>query len=120
VTQAEAGLKPVVAVEGVAEFASSLLEIPLSDLVKRASRGELLLLFTGDTSEWTSNFGLLGEIKQARRGVVLQPETIDGELVLKAPLPRIGRGEFPVGRAVLAQRGKTVRVHFPLVIPETV
>ncbi|MCT1478937.1 FtsK/SpoIIIE domain-containing protein [Microbacterium sp. p3-SID336] len=120
VEKAEQGLKPVVAVEGVAEFASSLLEMPLSDLVKRATRGELLLLFTGDTSEWTSNFGLLGEIKQARRGVVLQPETIDGELVLKAPLPRIGRGEFPVGRAVLAQRGKIVRVQFPLVIPETV
>lgn len=120
VEKAEAGLQPVVAVEGVAEFASSLLEMPLSDLVKRAGRGELLLLFTGDTSEWTSNFGLLGEIKQSRRGVVLQPETIDGELVLKAPLPRIGRGEFPVGRAVLAQRGKVVRVQFPLVIPETV
>lgn len=120
VEKAEQGLKPVVAVEGVAEFASSLLEMPLSDLVKRATRGELLLVFTGDTSEWTSNFGLLGEIKQARRGVVLQPETIDGELVLKSPLPRIGRGEFPVGRAVLAQRGKIVRVQFPLVIPETV
>lgn len=120
VAEAEKGRRPVVAVEGVAEFASSLLEMPLSDLVKRATRGELLLLFTGDTSEWTSNFGLLGEIKQARRGVVLQPETIDGELVLKSPLPRIGRGEFPVGRGVLAQRGKIVRVQFPLVIPETV
>ncbi|WP_353114781.1 FtsK/SpoIIIE domain-containing protein [Microbacterium sp.] len=114
----EAGSRPVVAVEGVAEFASSLAEMPLGDLVKRAARGELLLVFTGDTSEWTSNFGLLGEIKQARRGVVLQPETIDGEMVLKAPLPRVGRGEFPVGRGVLAQRGKIVRVQFPLVIPE--
>ncbi len=83
-------------------------------------RGELLLLFTGDTSEWTSNFGLLGEIKQSRRGVVLQPETIDGELVLKAPLPRIGRGEFRWGVRCSRSAERWCVVQFPLVIPETV
>lgn len=44
-----------------------------------------------------------------------EPETIDGEVVLKTPFPRLVRGELPVGRGILAHRGKTVRIQFPLV-----
>jgi S-DNA-T family DNA segregation ATPase FtsK/SpoIIIE len=105
---------PLVVLEGVGEFATSIVEMNLSTLVKRAGRGEVFFVVVGEMSEWTTNFGLLGEIKAARRGVVLQPETIDGEVVLKTPFPRLVRGELPVGRGILAHRGKTVRIQFPL------
>ncbi len=109
------GPVPLVVLEGIGEFATSIIEMNLSTLVKRAGRGEVFFVVVGEMSEWTTNFGLLGEIKAARRGVVLQPETIDGEVVLKTPFPRLVRGELPVGRGILAHRGKTVRIQFPLV-----
>jgi len=111
---ADGGAVPLVVLEGIGEFATSIVEMNLSTLVKRAGRGEVFFVVVGELSEWTSNFGLLGEIKAARRGVVLQPETIDGEVVLKTPFPRLVRGELPVGRGILANRGKSVRIHFPL------
>ncbi len=111
---AEGGAVPIVVLEGIGEFATSLIEMNLSTLVKRAGRGEVFFVVVGEMSEWTTNFGLLGEIKAARRGVVLQPETIDGEVVLKTPFPRLVRGELPVGRGILAHRGKTVRIQFPI------
>ncbi|HEX5858845.1 MAG TPA: FtsK/SpoIIIE domain-containing protein [Microbacterium sp.] len=116
----DAGRIPIVALEGIGEWANSLLEIKLSDLIRRAGRGDALLIVEGELSSWTSNFGLLGEIKSARRGVVLQPETLDGETVLKSAFPRLVRGEFPVGRGILTQRGKLARVHFPLLVEERV
>ncbi|PZU44350.1 MAG: cell division protein FtsK [Microbacterium sp.] len=112
---ADGGAVPLVVLEGIGEFASSIIEMNLSALIKRAGRGEVFFVVVGELSEWTTNFGLLGEIKSARRGVVLQPETIDGEVVLKTPFPRLVRGELPVGRGILAHRGKTVRIQFPLV-----
>lgn len=111
---ADGGAVPIVVLEGIGEFATSLIEMNLSTLVKRAGRGEVFFVVVGEMSEWTTNFGLLGEIKAARRGVVLQPETIDGEVVLKTPFPRLVRGELPVGRGILAHRGKTVRIQFPI------
>ena len=118
---ADGGPVPLVVLEGIGEFATSIVEMNLSALVKRAARGEAFFVVVGETGEWSTGFGLLGEIKAARRGVVLQPETIDGEVVLKTPFPRIVRGELPVGRGILAQRGKTVRIQFPLVdAPATV
>ncbi|MET0735729.1 MAG: FtsK/SpoIIIE domain-containing protein [Microbacterium sp.] len=112
----DAGESPVLVLEGIAEYSSSLLELRLTELIQRAGRGEALVIAEGELSEWTSNFGLLGDIKAARRGVILQPDTVDGELVLRTPFPRLGRGEFPVGRGILAQRGRIARVHFPAVL----
>ncbi len=112
---AAGGPVPIVVLEGIGEFASSIIEMNLSTLVKRAGRGEVFFVVVGELAEWTTNFGLLGEIKAARRGVVLQPDTIDFEVVQKTPFPRLVRGELPVGRGILAHRGKTVRIQFPLV-----
>ncbi|MBD7956949.1 FHA domain-containing protein [Microbacterium sp. Sa4CUA7] len=119
--QDERGLEGVaVFLEGASEYATSLAEMPLSDFAKRVKRGDGLLVAEGETSDWTTSFGLLGDIKSSRRGVVLQPDTHDGEVVLKTAFPRLLKREFPAGRAMLAASGKTVRVHFPLVDSEPV
>ena len=47
--------------------------------------------------------------------MLLQPETIDGDIVLKTTLPRMQRAEFPQGRGVLVSGGKFSRVQLPLV-----
>jgi DNA segregation ATPase FtsK/SpoIIIE, S-DNA-T family len=114
ILQDERGLDGVaVFLEGAADYATSIAEMSLSDLVKRARRGDGLFVAEGETSDWTTGFGLLGDIKSARRGVVLGPDTHDGEVVLKTPFPRLLSREFPPGRAMLAARGRTARVQFP-------
>jgi S-DNA-T family DNA segregation ATPase FtsK/SpoIIIE len=47
--------------------------------------------------------------------VILQPETLEGELLLKTPLPRMQRSEFPPGRAVYIAKGGFQRLQLPLV-----
>ena len=43
----------------------------------------------------------MGEFKNGRRGFLLQPETVEGDIIPKAQLPRINKSEFPSGRDVL-------------------
>ena len=115
IMQDERGLDGVsVFIEGAADFATSTAEFSLADFAKRAKRGDALLVAEGETSDWTTGFGLLGDIKSARRGIVLQPDTHDGEVVLKTPFPRLLKREFPVGRGVYAASGRTVRIQIPL------
>lgn len=106
----------VVFIEGAADFSTSLAEMSLSTLATRAKRGECLIVSDGDTSEWHTGFGLMGALKASRRGVVLAPDTHDGEMIFKTPFPRLQRREFPPGRAMYVVSGKTVRVQLPLVV----
>lgn len=111
----EEGLDGVaVFIEGVSDYAASVVEMSLSSLVKRAKAGECLIVSEADTSEWQSSFGLMGEVKSSRRGLILSPDTHDGEIVFKTPFPRLQRREFPPGRAIYVHSGKIVRVQLPL------
>jgi S-DNA-T family DNA segregation ATPase FtsK/SpoIIIE len=51
------GPVPLVVLEGIGEFATSIIEMNLSTLVKRAGRGEVFFVVVGEMSEWTTNFG---------------------------------------------------------------
>ncbi|MGO4783480.1 FtsK/SpoIIIE domain-containing protein [Cryobacterium sp. W22_MBD10_FK3] len=104
----------LIVVEGISDYANSMAESLLSDIVRRARRGEGMVLIEGETNDWGSSFGLVGDIKSARRGVVLQPDTHDGELILKTAFPRLAKSEFPQGRAMLVQGGRVARIQFPL------
>lgn len=105
-----------VVIEGAADFASSLAELSLSDLVKRVKRGEGFILAEAETSDWGTGFGLMGELRSARRGVILQPDAHDGEVVFRTPFPRIVKREFPPGRGLLVAGGRTTSVQLPLVL----
>jgi len=68
-----------------------------------------------ETSAWQASYSLFGQIKSGRHGILLQPDTNDGDIILKTPFPRVSRSEFPPGRGLLVERGKVVRVQLPLV-----
>ena len=53
-------------------------------------------------------------IQERAPGPVLQPETMDGEVIVKTSLPRMTRAEFPEGRGVMVASGKFQRVQMPL------
>ncbi|WP_167138237.1 FtsK/SpoIIIE domain-containing protein [Diaminobutyricimonas sp. TR449] len=103
-----------IVVEQLADFLTSAADQPLVDLIKAVKRSEHLLIAEGETSTWSSSWPLLGEIKNSRRGLLLQPETIEGDLLLKTQLPRVQRADFPEGRGMWIAGGKSVRVQLPL------
>ena len=105
----------VVFVEGISEFLQTPADQPLLDLIKAVKRSDHSLIAESETSTWSTSWPLLGEIKNGRRGILLQPEAIDGELILKTPLPRMVRSELPPGRGILVVAGKYSRVQLPLV-----
>jgi len=103
--------------EGIGDFVQGEADTALVALTKAIRRSSHLLIAEGEASIWNSSWPLLSEIKNARSGLLLQPETLDGELILKTPFPRIQRSEFPPGRGMFAARNQVARVQLPLVDP---
>ena len=106
-------------VESIGDFLQSPADAPLVQLIKDVKRSDHLLVADGETAGWTSSWPLMAEIKSARRGLLLQPDTMEGDLILKTSLPRLGRAEFPAGRGMFISRGKFSRVQLPLADGQT-
>lgn len=102
-------------VESIADYLQTPADGPLVQLIKDAKRSEHFLLGDGDTSTWSSSWPLIAELKNARRGFLLQPDSMEGEIILKTPLARLNKAEFPPGRGMYIARGKSMRVQLPLI-----
>jgi S-DNA-T family DNA segregation ATPase FtsK/SpoIIIE len=102
-------------VEAIGDFLQTPADAAIVELVRAVRRSDHLLVAEAETSAWGSSWPLLGEVKNGRRGLLLQPESVEGDLLLKTPLPRMNRAEFPPGRGVLIQKGGFTRVQVPLV-----
>ncbi len=103
-----------IVVEGIGDFLSTPAEGPLTELVKAVKRSDHLLIAENETTGWNSSWSPLSDIKSVRRGLLLQPEGIDGDTVLRTTLPRSSRTEFPPGRGFLVEGGNAIRLHLPL------
>jgi S-DNA-T family DNA segregation ATPase FtsK/SpoIIIE len=113
-TGAEPAANPlVVVVESIADFLSTPADAAIVELIRSVKRSEHLLVAEAETSTWSSSWPLLAEVKNARRGILLQPEPVEGETVLRTALPRAARSEFPPGRGYLVAGGKATRVQLP-------
>ncbi|MGL4339161.1 MAG: FtsK/SpoIIIE domain-containing protein [Rhodoglobus sp.] len=107
--------KIVVVIEQIGDFLSSAADSSLVELIKAVKRSDHFLIADSESSGWGSSWPLLAEVKSGRTGLLLQPETIEGDTILKTSLPRITRSDFPPGRGYFIARGKTSRVQLPLV-----
>jgi len=105
----------VIAIEAYNEYLQSPADKVLVDLVKATRTSAHFLVAEAETGTWVSTWPLLAEVKTARRGLILQPEAMDGDVILKTALPRTAKGEYPPGRGAYIARGKYVRVQVPLV-----
>jgi S-DNA-T family DNA segregation ATPase FtsK/SpoIIIE len=110
----EGGIRIGVFIESIGDFSQSAADSSLTALLKAVNRSDHFLLADGDQSGWASGWGMIGEAKSARRGLLLQPDPTDGDMILNTPLPRSARSEFPPGRGVYVARGKFERVQLPL------
>jgi S-DNA-T family DNA segregation ATPase FtsK/SpoIIIE len=59
---------------------------------------------------------VLGEWKAGRQGIVLKPDTYDGDTIFKTPFGRVKRSDFPVGRGIFVQAGRSVTMQIPFVV----
>jgi len=105
----------VIVFEAYNEYLQTPADKVLVELVKAVRNSGHLLVAEAETGSWNSTWPLLAEVKNARRGLILQPEGMDGDVILKTSLPRTGKGEYPPGRGAYIARGKFVRVQLPLV-----
>lgn len=104
-----------VIVESIGDFLQTPADSPIVELVRAVRRSDHLLVAEAESSAWGSSWPLLGEVKNGRRGLLLQPDSVEGDLLLKTPLPRLNRSEFPPGRGVYIAKGRFARVQVPLV-----
>lgn len=106
----------VIVVESINEFLQSPADKPIQDLTKAVRSSDHLMLAEAETAAWIGAWPILSEVKNGRRGLLLQPSGPDGENILKMALPRAGKGEYPPGRGAWIERGRMVRVQLPFVL----
>jgi S-DNA-T family DNA segregation ATPase FtsK/SpoIIIE len=104
-----------IVIENLADFLQTPADSVLVELIKQVKRSDHFLVADGETASWNSSWPLFAEMKNTRRGLLLQPDTIEGDILLKTPLPRLNRAEFPPGRGMMVACGRVVRVQLPLV-----
>ncbi len=120
VIEADGAKKVVVVVEGIADFLGTPADDALVSLVKAVKRSSNLLIAESETSSWTSSWPLFAEVKAGRVGVLLQPDSLDGESLFKTALPRASKADFPPGRGYYVSRGKFTRIQLPVADPAAV
>lgn len=111
-----AGTEPglILVIEGLGEFVSTAVENALVEVIKAARRNGHLVVGEQETSAWGSGWPLIAEIRNARHGIVMQPDPADGDMLFKEAFPRIKRTQYPLGRGVYVRSGKQWTVQVPL------
>ncbi len=105
-----AGAPALVVIEGLTDFLSGPAEMPLQELVMVLRAGDHLLLAESEASTLSSSWPLIQAVRAARRGLALQPDQLEGDSIFRTAFPRIARAEFPPGRGLLVEGGKTRKV----------
>ncbi|HEY3438862.1 MAG TPA: FtsK/SpoIIIE domain-containing protein, partial [Actinotalea sp.] len=104
----------VLVIESITDFLGGPAEQPLTEAVKAARRNDHFVLAESETSTWGSAWPLVAEVRNGRRGLVLQPDHLDGDALFRTAFPRMGRAEFPPGRGVYVESGRLLRVQVPV------
>ena len=100
--------------ESIADFLGTDAEFPLTELVNGCRRTAVTFAAESETSQWVYA-DLLNAFKNARAGLLLQPDQGDGDLLLKTTLPRTRRADFPSGRGYWVRAGRVIKVQVPWV-----
>ncbi|KGJ79652.1 cell division protein FtsK [Cryobacterium roopkundense] len=98
-----------VLIEGITDFTSTDAESAVDRLVKAAVRADTFVVGESESSTWQQAYTLAAPFKAGRRGLLLVPGEMDGDMLLGTPLGRIKNGDFPPGRGFLIAGGRAVR-----------
>ena len=99
--------RPVaVFIERIDDLAPAGAEAALTKLVKASIDNDQFVVAEGESTFFTSNFGLPALLKTSRSGLALHPDGNEGLAVFKASLPTLNRAELPPGRGFVIERGR--------------
>jgi len=112
-------MRLMIVVEDVPQFADSPAEREMKALFQAINRSDHLLVGDADVTQVTSGFGFIGDFKAGRKGIILKPDSFDGDSVFKVPFPKVKRSDFPEGRGIFVQAGRQVTVQMPLIEGDT-
>ena len=91
------------------------VEYPLTELMQACRKNGHLVVAEGELAGWSGHWPLLNEVRNFRCGLLLKPEQMDGDSILRTTLPRCRRTDFPAGRGFWVKGGAAVKVQLPLV-----
>lgn len=100
-------------IESYPEFLSSRVESLLTTVVKAARANDHFVVAEGEASTWNSSWPLLMEIRNARTGLMLNPDPSDGDTVLRTTLPRFRKAPPIPGRGFWVHGGQAFKVQIP-------
>ena len=95
--------------ENLGDFSGTPDEYDLEAIIKTLLKQGQFVVAESETSTWPQSYTLGSPLKAGRKGIVLQPDDGDGEL-LNTSIGRIRRGTFPVGRGFLIGAGRSRRL----------
>jgi len=107
-------------VERMDDLAGTAAESPLSGLLKACLEDGHFVVAEGETTFFSSSFGLPGLLKTSRSGLALQPDGVEGQTVFHSSFPAFNRVDQPEGRGFLVQHGRPEMVQVALPGPSPV
>lgn len=109
------GPRVVVVVESLPDHSDGSAHTGLLELVRLCREFGHVFIGEGETSTWVGSYNeLSAEVRRARTGLLLAPDSHDGDSLLQTSLPRLRSTQFPPGRGYWVRGGRTVQVHVPL------
>jgi S-DNA-T family DNA segregation ATPase FtsK/SpoIIIE len=114
VSDAAAG-RILIVIEDMPHLADGPADRPMRALLQAMNNSDHMLIGEAEISRASGSIGVLGEWKSGRQGIVLKPETYDGDAIFKSPFGRVKRADFPVGRGIFVQAGRAITMQMPFV-----
>lgn len=108
-TTGESAPRMAIFIENVTDFHQGEAEQDLDRLIRLAVRNGHFVVGEAETSTWSQAWTLAAPFKAGRRGILLTPGDMDGDL-LGAPLGRIRRSDFPPGRGFVIAAGRAAKL----------
>src|SRR5690606_908570 len=97
------GSRILIVIEDIPHLADGPADRPMRALLQAMHNSEHMLIAEAEITRASGSIGVLGEWKTGRQGIVLKPDTYDGETLFKVPFGRVKRSDFPVGRGIFVQ-----------------
>ncbi|WP_206477150.1 FtsK/SpoIIIE domain-containing protein [Microbacterium sp. KRD172] len=105
----------MIVIEDIPHLADGPADRPMRTLLQAMNNSDHLLIGEAEISRASGSVGVLGEWKTGRQGIILKPDTYDGESIFKTAFSRVKRSDFPVGRGIFVQAGRMVTMQMPFV-----
>ncbi|WP_309066653.1 FtsK/SpoIIIE domain-containing protein [Microbacterium sp.] len=109
------GGRILIVIEDIPHVADGPADRQMRTLLQAMNNSDHMLIGEAEISRASGSIGVLGEWKTGRQGIVLKPDTYDGDSIFKAPFGRVKRTDFPVGRGIFVQAGRTITMQVPFV-----